>query len=774
MKQLKNILLLIGLFSLSYVSMAQTPFAFNVNKNECFTYATTPNTYVLDSVRMITAPSHGTLSDTPAPFTYCPDSNFVGTDTAQVYACVMNAGVVLGCGNFTLTFNVQQICSLQVALVEDSAICIGGNRHFSAVTTNGVSPYTYHWADNTNLNGACEINPGQGNCVTVSDGTGCEANACSNVNGCNLACTIIYGISGTPGSLVANVSGGTQPYSFVWNNGATDSYLFNLASGTYCLTVTDATNCTATACYSILTNGGCYFTYSGTPVNAAVIGFQASNDSNYTAVSWYWDFGDGTTDTGATPIHTYSGSGYYHVSLLTLYTGGDSCMFSDYVYIVNDSLNYPYCQAYFYPAVDNVDTSIFHFTNASVYNITSWRWDFGDNTIDTVNLDPVHNYNAIGRWNVCLTISTANGCSSTYCQEVTNIRVQDVAANVYHLSSITPGFPLNAYLEYHNSGTVVMSGTLVYNYPSGTTYVGADVPPAAHDVTNRLLTFNYSNLVPGTSRCITVNLTVGVSVPMGSVPNDTLWIFPIIGDPTPEDNISVIFDTVVNAWDPNDKAVAPKGEGSPGIVPINTKQLSYHIRFQNTGTAPAQTVQIRDAMNNNIDLTSIRVTNASHAHTTEIIGNELVVTFANINLPDSGADYKASQGFIDVHVKLKPGLAIGTQIFNTANIYFDFNAPVVTNTVVTTLGSVISGIESPVKFEFAVMPNPANSQVLLRGDFEKASAYELINQLGQVVLSGPITSANPAINVSNLNSGIYLMRVKSGTQAGVQRLMIAR
>lgn len=113
--------------------------------------------------------------------------------------------------------------------------------HFSAVTTNGVSPYTYHWADNTNLNGACEINPGQGNCVTVSDGTGCEANACSNVNGCNLACTIIYGISGTPGSLVANVSGGTQPYSFVWNNGATDSYLFNLASGTYCLTVTDAT-----------------------------------------------------------------------------------------------------------------------------------------------------------------------------------------------------------------------------------------------------------------------------------------------------------------------------------------------------------------------------------------------------------------------------------------------------------------------------------------------------------------------------------------------------
>ena len=54
-------------------------------------------------------------------------------------------------------------------------------------------------------------------------------------------------------------------------------------------------------------------------------------------------------------------------------------------------------------------------------------------------------------------------------------------------------------------------------------------------------------------------------------------------------------------------------------------------------------------------------------------------------LPDTGADFLGSQGFVKYKVNLKPNLPIGTQIFNTARIYFDQNSAIVTNTKIHTL-----------------------------------------------------------------------------------------
>ena len=171
---------------------------------------------------------------------------------------------------------------------------------------------------------------------------------------------------------------------------------------------------------------------------------------------------------------------------------------------------------------------------------------------------------------------------------------------------------------------------------------------------------------------------------------------------------------------------------------------------------------------------AVKVSDASHEHTVEIIGNELVVTFANINLPDSGANYAASQGYINVHAKLKPDLTNGTQIFNTANIYFDFNAPVITNTVGTTLGTYVSGIDESPNFDFAIMPNPANNQISLRGEFEGGSVYELMNQLGQVLLNGQVNSNSTNVNIADLSSGIYLVKITSGEKTGVRKLVVAK
>lgn len=793
MKKVKQKMLLLVMLTMAATVFSQIPtvITYNVGAGSCIYSDSSNNGYTFTNSMVVAPPSLGTITVNPVggSFIYCAPGGMVGTDTAVIYGCVTN-GIILFpvCDTFTVIFNIQSgNCTFTVSLVQDTAICIGGNRHYTAVATGGTASYTYLWSDGTTSSGACELNPGLGTCVTVTDANGCIGTACSNVNGCGITVALndstmcmgpLPGISGF-------IAGGTPPYSYVIWNALTNTILVsgttvtgqiqdvcNLTPGTYCADVTDSLGCFATQCYTIQGAGGCYFTYVNGPFFGSITQFTSYNDSAYTAVSWLWSFGDGTGSSAQNPSHSYATGGYYLVSMNVYYSNGDSCFYSEYIW-ANDSMNTIACQAYFYSYIDSANSNTFHFVDYSAYNPSAWYWDFGDGNSSTLQ-NPSHTYNTTGNWNVCLTITSANGCTATYCSQLSNVPVQDLEAYLFHQTSISPGFPVWVYLDYYNAGTILVNGTVTYRYPAGTTVNATSLVPVAHDVANRLLTFNVGNIIPGTSGSIMIDLDASASLVIGSLAEDTMWVNPIAGDISPANNVSVVIDSVSGSWDPNDKAVSPKGEGAHGVVPVSTNELSYRIRFQNTGNAPAQTVQIRDAISNNIDLTTVTVTDASHAHTTEIIGSELVVTFANINLPDSGADYAASQGYVYVRAKLKPGLTTGTQIFNTAEIYFDFNAPVVTNTVETTLGGFVSGINAITNFEFAMFPNPANNSFSLNGEFERGAVYELMNQLGQTVLNGEINSNTTAINLENLSNGVYLVKITSGGKFGVQRLVVAR
>lgn len=786
MNHFKNKLLIIALLIISAAGFSQIPttIAFNVETGTCINSDSLVGGYTMNNVTIISPPMIGSISVAPITgvFTYCGPST--GLDSTVVYGCLNGNNILFPiCDTFTIIFSVQPNCTFSVGLAQDSLmICVGGNRGYAIVTNSGTGPFTYLWSDNSTASSACETNPSQGICVTVTDANSCTANACSNNNGCQLSAFITESASGCGvafPSLTADVSGGTPPYTYYWSNNSVGQTICNVTPGTYYVSVVDANGCVGAVTYTIQGPGNCSFNYTvaSNPLFPGVVNFTSQNDSAFTATSWLWTFGDGTGDVAANPVHTFSvGSwgAYYYVTMNVFYSNGDSCTYSEYIYLPGDSLNNnPGCQAYFYNYIDSASNSTFHFVDYSAYAPTSWSWDFGDGTSSTLQ-NPTHTYNTLGTWNVCLTIADGNGCSSNYCQQISNIPVQDLQAYLFHQTSVSPGFPVWVYLDYYNSGTILMNGTVQYRYPTGTTVNATSVVPASHDVANRLLTFNFSSLLPGTSNSIMVDLDASVTLTLGSLATDTLWVNPISGDVTPANNISVVVDSVSGSWDPNDKAVSPKGEGNHGIVPLSTNELSYRIRFQNTGNAAAQTVVIRDAISNNIDLTTVKVSDASHEHTVEIIGNELVVTFANINLPDSGANYAASQGYINVHAKLKPDLTNGTQIFNTANIYFDFNAPVITNTVVTTLGTYVSGIDESPNFDFAIMPNPANNQISLRGEFERGSVYELMNQLGQVLLNGQVNSNSTNVNIADLSSGIYLVKITSGEKTGVRKLVVAK
>jgi uncharacterized repeat protein (TIGR01451 family) len=151
--------------------------------------------------------------------------------------------------------------------------------------------------------------------------------------------------------------------------------------------------------------------------------------------------------------------------------------------------------------------------------------------------------------------------------------------------------------------------------------------------------------------------------------------------------------TVIGSFDPNDKSVRPIGQNGVGDVKHDTR-LHYHINFQNTGTASAINVFVQDVLNANLDANSYVFEGASHTCITKIIDGTITWQFYNINLPDSNSNEPLSHGWVEFSMLPKQGLPDGTVISNEAAIYFDFNAPVITNTVINTLQSVIASVNN--------------------------------------------------------------------------------
>ena len=150
---------------------------------------------------------------------------------------------------------------------------------------------------------------------------------------------------------------------------------------------------------------------------------------------------------------------------------------------------------------------------------------------------------------------------------------------------------------------------------------------------------------------------------------------------------------VVGSHDPNDKLVSPAGFTDQHYVAPGTK-MEYTIRFQNTGTFMAFTVKVVDTLSADLDVATFEMMSASHDYsldlqTTTDGQNILTWTFNNINLPDSTSNEPESHGYIKFKINPQEDLALGTQVENFADIFFDFNDPIRTNTTLTTFDNYV-------------------------------------------------------------------------------------
>jgi uncharacterized repeat protein (TIGR01451 family) len=240
-----------------------------------------------------------------------------------------------------------------------------------------------------------------------------------------------------------------------------------------------------------------------------------------------------------------------------------------------------------------------------------------------------------------------------------------------------PGFTVSYGVVYGNIGTVdVTNVTVVFTLPS---QVGTPIlsnPPGIYNSGTGTVTWNLPTVPSGSSAWLNVSGRIPSTVPLGTTLNSSVEIQPLTGDANPADNTATESQVVRGSFDPNDKAVKPEG-----TIAADTT-LEYLIRFQNVGTDTAFNIVVRDDLDANLDLTTLEPGASSHPYTLAIESpRELVWTFENILLPDSNVNEPGSHGFVKFKIRPRSDILGGTAIWNSASVFFDFNAPVVTNIV---------------------------------------------------------------------------------------------
>ncbi len=262
---------------------------------------------------------------------------------------------------------------------------------------------------------------------------------------------------------------------------------------------------------------------------------------------------------------------------------------------------------------------------------------------------------------------------------INDLRVSLIPANIAR-----PGFATQYLLRYENAGTTTIANGLLNLIKAPTSdFDSASLIPSG--VSGDTISWNIASLAPLQNNTITVYLHL-LPPPQNNI-GDTLIlkasVSPLIGDSTPADNQTTIFQPVSGSFDPNAKTETHGNHLTDEEI-ADGEYLNYVIYFQNTGNDTAFRVIVRDTLGTKLNWQSFEMIGTSHPYHLSIKdSNKLEWKFDPIILPDSNQNEPASHGFIAFKIKPKAGTNAGETITNKASIYFDFNLPVETNNQIT-------------------------------------------------------------------------------------------
>lgn len=286
--------------------------------------------------------------------------------------------------------------------------------------------------------------------LTITDFSGCSASVSHTVNviqgpssmftyttpGCSGNDVTFTDMSSAPGSPITSWlwdfgDGTSTTVNTPTNPDVTHAYV-NSGNYSVSLTVTNLYGCDAVTANTITIVPGptADFVYEAgcreTPVQFTDV---TALNGGAPIIQWHWDFGDPASGTANTsneqnPLHTFSSSGTFTVALISMNVSGCYDSITKQVTITTPSavaFNY-FTSCELQPVSFEPDATIMN-----IAEIVFWSWDFGDGSPASNLINPVHTYGMSGSYNVTLTVSNLDGCSSST-SELLNIATLPVAA----------------------------------------------------------------------------------------------------------------------------------------------------------------------------------------------------------------------------------------------------------------------------------------------------------------------------------------------------------
>lgn len=348
----------------------------------------------------------------------------------------------------------------------------------------------------------------------------------------------------------------------------------------------------------------------------------------------------------------------------------------------------------------------------------------------------------------------------------------DLEISILPINRARPGFDTNYKIVYKNKGNQTLSGSIELNFQDDLMDLISSNPLTNTQATN-LLTWNYNNLLPTESKeiLLTFNINTPLETPSvndGDILSLSADIYPKINDETEADNTFTLNQTVVNSYDPNDKTCLEGNTITPDLI---GEYVHYLIRCENTGTAEAVNVVIKDIIDTTkFDINSLIITDSSHSMETRINSNIVEFIFENINLPFDDAN---NDGYVAFKIKTLPTLAVGDVFENDAEIYFDYNSPIITNKFQTNIENTL-GLNKLGGFNhiLKIYPNPAENHVFIESQ-EPIKSLSIYDISGRLITINSYLKSKLSINISinNLLSGTYFLKVKTEQNEFVNQII---
>lgn len=746
------------------------------------------------------------------PFSY----QWTAGDTAQGISTTMGISTycvtitdALGC-TASDCITVNPPCNLMATIVNDSLAGI-----LTANATNGIAPFTYLWS-----NGSTQqiISPTtMGNyCVTVTDAMGCTATDCDYWYGnyCNNGFTYTYQGPGQVIFITYGNSGQNVTWDFgdgtpVQNTNAAQFMHTYTVGGYYqvCMTLQGC-------------NPVCLSVYANVPGSSMICG-NVFNDNNNNSVI---DVGDSGID--STYLYLWGGNGNYtattdslgNYAFYNLNPGTYYVQFCTYnlanaqgVVITVPSVDTSMCATYTITiaANDTICGNNFGvYNNASEISGTVFLDANNNGLMDGAESGLPYQLVQIGTnyvytdWNGNYTLwltpgsytvsytPSGNYVSGTVTTPTSYQIIVNAPGNYYNgnnfgvymppglndlsvvitpHTTVTPGFPAWYDINVCNYGSSATGATVTMIYDA-VLLPNYQTPAGIVNSSTQTITWTISNINPNSCTNIWTSFNALVGIQLGSGTLEFVMVTPTSGiDNNPSNNTDTVHQTVVGSWDPNNKIVARTNNSTnPSthfISSVNADQeIVYTINFQNTGNAPAVNVVVIDEMAVELDVNSYQFINASHNCDVTRIGNTVTYRFMNIMLPDSTNDEPNSHGFINFKVNAFNGLILGTQIIDFANIYFDFNDPILTNDAIVTLIDV-TGLNEQINSSTIIYPNPAqeNFNVMFQSTVEGTANLIMYDNTGRKVLNTQVQinvgQNKTSINTNSLENGLYFIEL---------------